>query len=501
MASTSPATTTTQYLSKTDYLHGLQCLKLFWHTRNAKQLVPPPDQQTLAVFDEGKRVGQLAWQLFPGGIEIRGNDFDDAVAMTEQALQRRCPMYEPAFVFNGCCVRADILVPAGDDGWDLIEVKSTTRVEEIHLHDLAFQVYVLGGAGLKIRRCILAHINSSFVKHGPIDSRRFFVLEDVTDQVSALSRNIEDNVDEMFRTIRLPQAPTIQIGRHCDHPHRCPLQSACWGYLPDGNVTELYRGGARRFQLLAHGITAIADIPHESKLTTNQRIQRQVVITGEPHVNKPAIRAFLQQLKFSLSFLDFESYAPAIPLHDGTRPYEQICFQFSLHILRSQDTEAEHFGFLAEGTDDPRFEFMRRLQEVLPPDGSVIAFNSSFESSRLDECAKLMPEFQPWVDGIKCRMIDLLVPFRQFAIYHPQQHGSCSMKQVLPAMCGKTYDDLTIQNGTVASLQFLRATFGNISDQERTRIRNELQEYCHLDTFGLVAITETLRKLVSDQIC
>jgi len=460
-------------------------------------LVPAPNQQTLTIFDEGKRIGRLAWQLFPGGIEIRGNDFDEAVAISEQALQQRCPLYEPAFVFNGCCVRVDILVPAGRNSWDLIEIKSTTGVEEIHLHDLAFQTHVLTGAGLKIRRCFLAHINRSFVKHGPIDPRQFFVMADVTGEVSTLSLGVEDKVDEMLRAIHLAQAPAIRLGRYCDSPYRCLLHDRCWSHLPDGNVTELYRAGAKRFQLLARGIIRIADIPDNFKLSKNQSVQRQAVKSQRAHVDKPAIQAFLKQIKSPASFVDFESYAPAIPLHNRARPYQQICFQFSLHIVRSPDTEAEHYGFLAKGADDPRFEFMQRLHEVLPPDGSVIAFNSAFELARLHECAELMPKFQPWVDGIKRRMVDLLLPFRQFHVYHPKQNGSASMKSVLPALTGHDYSHLAIKEGDTASREYLRVTFGDVSAEERKRVRRELETYCGQDTAGMIWIVEALQKLAS----
>lgn len=495
---TSPAATATMYLSKTDFLRDLQCPKLIWHTRNAPHLIPAPDPQMLSVFAEGKKVGQLAWQLFPGGIEIRSRDFEEAVAITDQMLQQRCPLYEPAFVFNGCCARADVLVPADYDSWDLIETKSTTRVEEIHRHDLAFQAYVLGGAGLKIRRCILAHINSSFVRHGPIDPRRFFVLEDVADQVSALSRNIEDNVDEMFRTIRLPQAPTIQIGRHCDHPHRCPLQSACWGHLPDGNVTELYRGGAKRFRLLATGITKIADIPDDFKLTTNQRIQRQVAIRGEPHVNKPAIRAFLRQIKYPASFLDFETFATAIPLFDNTVPFAPVPFQFSLHAVRKPDNQPEHRMFLADGRADPRLEFLQKLRDWLPETGSILVYNQQFEQRRLKECCQLYPQFQRWLSGVETRFVDLLKPFRAFQYYGLGQNGSASMKSVLPALTGCGYDHLAIQAGDMASREYLRVTFGDVSAEERKRVRRELETYCGLDTAGMFHIITALQKLVSE---
>src|SRR5208282_113895 len=188
-------------------------------------------------------------------------DFDKILSRSKQALKQRRPLYEAAFSYHGGFARADILNPVDDDNWDLIEVKSTTSVEDIHLYDLGFQSHVLTGAGLKIRRCILAHINSDFVKKGPIDPHKFFVLEDVTDQVSGLSRSIEPKLDEMFGTILLKESPDVQIGPHCDDPYPCPLRDHCWSFLPESNVTTLHRGGAKRFKLLAKSITSLTDIP------------------------------------------------------------------------------------------------------------------------------------------------------------------------------------------------------------------------------------------------
>src|SRR3989440_9458229 len=195
-----PAITRAPFISKSKFLWGLQCPKLLWHAYNAKHLIPEPDTQQQAVFDQGHAVGELARQLFSDGIEIgKGmDDFDGILAASKMAVRQCRPLYEAAFAFNGGYARADILNPVANDAWDLIEVKSTTSVKDIHLHDLAFQAYVFNGAGLKIRRCILAHINRDFVKHGQIDWRKFFVLEDVSDQVEEISHSVEDKLDEMF---------------------------------------------------------------------------------------------------------------------------------------------------------------------------------------------------------------------------------------------------------------------------------------------------------------
>lgn len=487
------------YISKSKFLAGLQCHKLIWHAYNAKHLIPEPDAQTQAIFDQGHQVGELAKQLFPGGIEIGGeaNDFNEILTQSKQALKQRRPLYEAAFSYNGGFSRADILNPVGKDKWDVVEIKSTTAVKDIHLYDLAFQAFVFSGAGLKIRRCILAHINPDFVKKGPIDPHKFFVLEDVTSQVSAMSRSIEPKLDEMFSTIRLKACPEIQIGPHCSDPYPCSLCDHCWNFLPESNVTTLYRGGAKGFKLLAKGITKLTDVPDDFPLTDNQEIQRRVAFTGQPHIDKPAIKAFLKQLQYPASFLDFETLGTAIPLFDETRPYMQIPFQYSLHIVWSPSARPEHHKFLAEGTDDPRPEFMRCLRGVLPTEGSVVAFNAQFELGRLNECSDLLPEFRPWVTGVKRRIVDLLLPFRGFRYYHLMQNGSASMKAVLPALTGKGYDHLAIQDGTSASLQFLRATFGDVSLEERMIIRKQLDAYCHLDTFGMIQIVDALCRFSS----
>ncbi|MGA9451852.1 MAG: DUF2779 domain-containing protein [Verrucomicrobiia bacterium] len=480
-------------------MSGLQCPKLLWNVYNAKHLIPEPDAQTQAIFDQGHEVGQLAKKLFPGGIEIGGDvyDFDRILSQSKRALKQRRPLYEAAFTFNGGFARADILNPVSHDSWDLIEVKSTTELKDIHLHDIAFQAFVLTGAGLKIRRCILAHINSSFVKNGVIDPHKFFVLEDVTDQVSGLSRRIEPKLDEMFGTIRYRVCPDVQIGPHCSDPYVCPLHDHCWSFLPENAVTTLYRGGKKGFRLLNDGITAITNIPDDFKLTDNQEIQRRTAKTGQPHVDKPAIKAFLKKLQYPISYLDFETFAVPIPMFDRVRPYTQIPFQFSMHVVPSPGAEPEHFKFLAEGIHDPRPEFMRNLRDALPTEGSVVAYNAGFELGRLKKCCDLMPEFRPWVSNVKRRIVDLLLPFRGFRYYHPKQAGSASMKAVLPALTGTGYDHLAIQDGTTASLQFLRATFGNVSVEERANIRKQLDDYCHLDTFGMIHIVDALRRFGS----
>jgi len=486
----------TPFISKTKFLEGMQCSKLLWTSYNAKNLFSPVEDSLQAIFDEGRAVGELAKKMFPDGIEIEANpsDLERTIQLTQAALSFRRPIFEAAASARNGFARADILKPVEGDSWDLIEVKATTRLKDIHIPDVAFQRWVFSSAGIKIRRCILCHISNEFVRHGEIDPNEFFTFHDVTAELLEFSDSVERQLREMENVIQSAKCPTVQIGKHCDSPRTCSLHDHCWSFLPPQNVLELYFDTkGRGFDLLNRGVLRMADIPEEYPLSDNQKIQRSVATSGQPHVKREQVRHFLKNLQFPLHFLDFETFSTAIPLFDGTWPYQQIPFQFSLHVTREAGASPEHRKFLAEGRDDPRSEFMRRLQSAVEPHGSIVVFNAAFEKQRLTECAEALPEHGEWVAAIKRRMVDLLIPFRGFLFYHPEQRGSASIKQVLPALTGRNYDSLEIQEGGEASREFLRITFADVSDAERQLVRHALDEYCGQDTEGMVWILDALR--------
>lgn len=484
------------YISKSKFLHGLQCPKLLWCDYNAKHLFSAVDTALQAVFDQGHEVGALARRMFPNGIEIdaASADFEGAIQLTQKHLPSRRPLFEATLSANGGYARADILDPVGTDEWDLIEVKSTSSLKEVHIPDVAFQAWVFAEAGIKIRRCFVCHINNKFVRQGEIDPKEFFTLRDVTTEVSAFSRDIEEQISDMGKTIRAVKCPDIQIGKQCDSPYTCPLHDHCWSFLPQQNVLDLYFDTkGRGWDLLKRGVLRIAEIPADYSLSAKQEIQRATAISGKPHVKPTQIQTFLQGLQYPLHFLDFETFSTALPMFDGTRPYEQIPFQFSLHIIQKAGDKPEHRKFLADGRNDPRADFMRQLKSSVEPSGSIVVFNAPFEKSRMKECAEVLSEYKSWVSAVNGRIVDLLNPFKAFNFYHPNQCGSASMKLVLPALTSKDYSKLEIQEGGAASREFVRVTFGDVSEPERKRVRKALELYCGQDTEGMVWILDALR--------
>jgi Domain of unknown function(DUF2779) len=214
------------------------------------------------------------------------------------------------------------------------------------------------------------------------------------------------------------------------------------------------------------------------------------------HARRRALRQFLAKLKFPLHFLDFETINPAIPIWDESKPFEQIPFQYSLHILENWGATPLHYSYLSEGRNDPRPEMMHRLTRFVRPVGSILAYNASFERMVLNRCCSVFQEFGSWWKLTQNRFVDLLQPFRNFDYYSPMQHGSASMKSVLPALCGMGYGDLSIQDGTAASRAFLRATFDEVNPEERQRLRAHLETYCARDTLGMVLVLRNLKCLV-----
>ena len=478
-----------QLLTKSKYMNGLQCPKLLWHRFNAPEKIPEPDESTQFRFDQGHLVGNLAKKLFPDGIDIPADPFMENISKTSQLVAKKKTLFEAGMLAGDIYSRIDILNHSSD-GWEIIEVKSSTQLKDEYLPDIAFQKFCCEKAGLKVNNCFLMHVNNKFVKKGEIDPQEFFVKRDVDSMLD--SSNIADNIANMKYVISSSKCPDIPIGSQCNSPHPCPLIPLCWEYMPKNNVFDLYSGGLKSKELFDKGILAIKDIPADVALSDKQNIQRLCAIKGKPHIDKPKIKHFLKELEYPLHFLDFETFATAIPLLEGTRPYENIPFQYSLHIV-DEKGKTKHHSFIAEGKEDPRKKFIDSLKKSILENGSIIVYNATFERNVLKSLAGLFPKESKWVDSVTGRFVDLLLPFKSFLYYDSKQEGSASIKDVLPALTGKSYDELDISEGQSASLAYLDMTYGEMKPKDVKKTRKALETYCGLDTEGMIWIVDKLK--------
>jgi hypothetical protein len=484
----------TTTISKSKYLNGLQCPKLLWHHFNDRNAFPPISPAKQAIFDTGHYVGDLAKELYPDGIEVPWSwDLAKTCSDTIDLLEKRKPIFEASFLIDGCYCRVDVLVPVDGDSWDLNEVKSSTSVKDVNIADVAFQARLAELSGVKLDRLFLMHIDKSYVRDGEIESNGLFHAEDVTTRARDHQPGVSAQVKKM-RNVITDSCPDIGIGNHCSSPYECDLWEACSAFLPKDSVLEIYWFKKKAFRFIDRGITSIVDVP-TAELGTKQQIQQRAVSTGQPHIEPEPIRKWLCGLEYPLYCFDFETMMPAVPLIDGTKPYRQIPFQFSLHIVKNEGAEAEHVEFLAESPSDPRPSLIEALRAI-GPTGTILAYNMSFEQMILRQLADDFPEHKAFLMGLEGRFQDLIIPFREFWYYSPDQKGSCSLKYVLPAMTGISYEGMEIADGSQAMHEFKRVVFEKVEQKEKARVLEGLRVYCKQDTQALLDILNGLRAMV-----
>ncbi|AER57026.1 hypothetical protein DSC_11910 [Pseudoxanthomonas spadix BD-a59] len=480
------------WLSKSRIQSGRQCHKRLWleiHQRDALQW----SGAAQARLDEGTRFGDLARDLLGGGHLIAADHLhaDEALAQTNALLgdarTDNPRLFEPAFAHNGVRVRVDAFEcdPAGDA---LIEIKSTTSVKEEHLWDCAIQTWVARGAGRRVARIQLGHVDSSFVYRLPGDYTGLLSLVDITRHVDALQPKIRGIVDTLKRVVQDTQ-PAIARGEHCTTPYGCPFQSHCSAGEPPGPeypVTLLPRAGKFAGRLADAGYTDLRDVPDAALLSpTHQRVA-EVTRTGKTYVS-PELPALLADIPYPRAYLDFESIAFVVPRWLGTRPFQQLPFQFSCH-MELQPGVFAHQEFLDVSGNSCLQAFVEALIPAVDGAASIIVYNQAFEATRLRELAEMFPQHADALNAIVARMVDLLPLYRKH-YYHRDQRGSWSIKSVLPTVASELdYAQLDVAGGEDAQMAYLRAIDPATDALERERLREGLLAYCHRDTWAMVRL-------------
>ncbi|MDK2847555.1 MAG: hypothetical protein PWP34_908 [Desulfuromonadales bacterium] len=483
-------------LSKSLILKGLQCRKALWLTKHPPDFPLPERPDLQARFDLGTEVGILAQQLFPGGTEVvyEGLSFSDQIDRTRDLIAGGAQViYEASFSFSGIFVKVDILVRDGD-AWQIHEVKMGTSVKEVNLDDVAVQYYVLNGCGLPVYQSFLVHIDNTYVRQGPIEVDRLFVGEDVTSEIVERQQRMPLIVEALRATLREGTEPAIDIGPYCTDPYECDFIPYCWRHIPENSVFDIRGVGVDRFGLYQRGIVRLADVPLD-ELKSAQRQQVKATLNRQDAIDPQQVKAFLDTLWYPICHLDFETFNTPIPKFDGTRPYQQVPFQFSIHAQESPGAELQHFEYLAPPQGDPRRELIEKLLEIIPADACVLAYNQAFEKGILRELAALFPDLADAIETRLTNVRDLMVPFRRRDVYRWQMRGSYSIKEVLPAMVPElSYEGLAIANG-MAAMQAYQEMCALEDPVALAELRAALLEYCRLDTLAMVRILEKLRAL------
>lgn len=482
-------------LSKSKYLSGLQCLKRVYLEIHYPQLAAAPDASTQAILDMGTAIGELARRRFPGGVLVTAGHRQREAALAQTAELVQDPtvpaIFEGAFLHDGVLVRVDIIerVPSQEGispSWRLIEVKSSTRVKDVHLDDLAIQSQVLMGAGLSLASTCLMHINIAYVyEQGEIDLGRLFTVQDVTEMVTGLRAKVPEQLALMKTGLLQPAPPVIEPGQHCQSPYECPFWDHCTAEKPARWIFHLPGPKHTVTRLVEQGIALIDDIPEGTALSLPQRRVKENVEWISPKLGQ-----VLQSVQYPVHHVDFETVMLAVPRFPSTRPYQSIPVQWSNHI-EQESGELVHQEFLHDAASEPRRRWAEALIESLGERGSICVY-SPYERAIIDQVAEAFPEFRSAFKSISKRLWDLH-PVIKDHYYHPAFQGSTSIKSVLPALAPSMgYEDLSIREGGQAASEYYRMVFVETDWIEQTTIREALLRYCARDTMAMVELRRVL---------
>lgn len=480
--------------SKSQYIIGFQCPKALWFGRHRTDLTPPLDPQREALRETGRVVGTLARQCFDSGALVEALDLKGAIAQTKDLIQSgHDTLFEAAaqHPVDGGYAYADILRRGPDGVWDLIEVKGTTSVEPKHIEDVAFQYHAFYGAGYQIGRCFVMHLDKTYVRTGDIDPHALFHLEDVSAKVFAWQAEVETAAGQMDYILERRQEPETAIGIQCFKLDKCSYYAHCWAEMPTYSIYKVFNRNKKKAQELAklYGLDP-KNLPEAKWPTGENKWDVVSYVSGKPHVDSPQIAAFVRELHYPLYFLDYETVSFAVPFFEGTRPFQQIPFQFSLHIQTAPEADLIHHEYLHKERSDPRPALAERLLALCGQEGSVVVYNQSFEKACNTNMAAALPEHARGLEAINARMADVRMPFQKRWLYHPDQRGSDSIKIVLPTFTDLSYQGMTIGDGQEASRRYVAFLEGKTDDIPA--LWQDLTSYCGQDTLAMKLLLDVL---------
>ena len=505
-------------MSKSRYIDYCQCPKMLWlNTYNPE--VGTVSSMLDARFEAGKDVGDLTKGLF-GPYEdvtiLMPDGYPDTAAMitrTYELMSANTPIIcEAAFNYHGCYCAVDILRNTGNGSYEIYEVKSASSSREnpdefykkhaaTYAIDIAYQKWVLMNLGYNITGEYLVCLNSDYVRNGDLNIQQLFNIILMDSFVDAAFTDVEKNVDAAKMTLAISTEPKVDLGMQCKKPYDCIFINYCLKQrkLQWPSVFNLYRAQwKKKLEYLNENLTTFADVREKVKSAT-QKLQIECTLNNQDKIDSVGIRQFLNGLRYPLYYLDFETMQLAVPEYDGTKPYTQVPFQYSLHIQTEPCGRLLHKEFLGESGTDFRRSLAERICADIPTDVCVIAYNKSFECTRLKELAALYPDLSSHLLAIEENIVDLLIPFQNGYYYTPAMKDSFSIKSVLPALYPDSeelnYNNLDgVHNGMDAMTIFPKIK--DMSPEEREKARENLLKYCGLDTLAMVRVMEKLYTVV-----
>jgi hypothetical protein len=477
-----------------------------WLKKHDKSKLPDVDASTQALFDAGFLFETYAEKLFPTATRIGFSDYRSYLSLpqrTNTAIREgHKVLLQARFEHEAITCITDVVVIESDKSIELYEIKSSTGVRAEHLADLAFQKAVLEGCGYRVSKCAVIFVNSEYVRHGEIDITGLCHTEIVTAEVQELQTETEGHIQSALAVANASSCPNLSPTFASPGGLRdwLPIYSSLVPQPPASIYELVSLSPVLVRQLQEAHITQLKDIPQTLSLNDRQKRQLEAARATGPVVDVPRLRSFLEAFKYPLYFLDYETMSSVIPPFDETRPYQQIPFQFSLHIKESPTSPLRHATYLHRNSSNPARDLSEALKTHIGHSGTILAWYASFEKSCNDTLASIEPSFRNFFKMVNDRIEDLIIPFQAGWYLDSRFKGSASIKLVLPALAPDlSYKELSIGDGGTAQRLWMQAVLSSTRQNQKERILRDLDTYCALDTMAMVRILEVLQRSIQKQ--
>lgn len=488
-------------LSKSDYMMFLKHPAWLWLKKHDKNKLPPIDENTQAIFDTGHLFEEYAEQLFPESEKLGfGNyeEYKNLPLVTKNTMDKGVrTIFQGRFEYGELTCIIDVLDKVADGEYDLYEIKSSTSAKPEHIYDLAFQVFVLESLGLKINKTLVIHVNTEYKRDGEIKCEEIAKVADVTTEVRAKMTDTKKFIEGALTVAKSPTPPDFSP-RFSNTFFRDWLEIYRFANQDLDKFSIYYLSGLTPKliqELEDRGIKLISEIPDDLELTPKQRAQVNAVKQDKQFIDKAQIKKFLDEIKYPLYFLDYETASGVIPDFDGTSPYQQVPFQYSLHIIEKPGGELKHKEYLHRDITHPCMDLLKNLKKDLGKEGTVLVWYEPFEKGRNTEMGEMFPEYKEFLEDINNRVIDLMTPFKNDWFVDKGFFGSASIKNVLPVLAEDlSYKTLGIQEGGSAQRYWMETILRNKKNYDKDKVIADLIEYCKMDTLAMVRLYEVLVK-------
>ncbi|HXB41018.1 MAG TPA: DUF2779 domain-containing protein [Bacteroidia bacterium] len=461
----------------------------------------PLPAEKKAVFNRGHKVGILAQQLFPGGVDVSPDHvfkYAESVEKTKELIAAgEKIIYEAAFIFDDTLVALDILVKE-DEKWFAYEVKSSLKISQAYVMDAALQYYIIKNCLPGLEDISLVNLNEKYCLEDQLDVKKLFKITSVKKDAEKNGEFIKHHIALAKNTFYKNELPSVAIGQQCFSPYACDFMGTCWKNTAANNVFE-FSGISKKQagEWLAKGFLHINEIPDEEVSGTTQKLVRSFKDNLEIF-EKENVKEFFKKISYPLAFLDMEFYTPAIPKYKGNGPFELSPFLFSCAQIDKEGGSVTEQFFFHEENSNPEKDFMEHLIALAKNVSCILVFDTGQEVAAMNTIVKHYPEYKKAVEEIKKKFIDLADVFTNFWYYHPQQKGSTSLKKIHQSIFTKDmYADLPVNSGLLASYGY--DDFLNETDIfKKQELKENLIAYCQADTRAVLELTDFLRSKIQE---